>query len=493
MGCTTILVGKKASYDGSTMTARNDDSGATSFTEKKFAVILPEQQPGLYRSVLSHVQIPLPENPMRYTAMPNALPGKGIWAACGVNSANVAMTATETITSNERVLAADPLVRLIPASGETPEQPGGIGEEDMVVLVLPYIRSAREGVLRLGALLEQYGTYEMNGIAFQDTDEIWWLESIGGHHWMARRVPDDAYVVMPNQLGIDDFDFEDAMGEGRGFLCCADLPEFVRENHLDLSLNGRFNARFAFGSHSDADHIYNTPRAWWIQRFFNPHDKWEGPDAVYTPASDDIPWMRIPERKITPQDIKYALSGHFQGTPYDPYGRHGDGSLRNSLRSIGVNRTSFMGLMQLRPGMTFENCAVEWIAVGSNVHNAMIPLFTQIDRVPDYIGKTAETPDTGSFYWANRLIAALADPHFAKCASPIERYQNALQAEAGAIIREADRACADEKDAAKREAICMQANEKTVALARRLTDELLSQVLFEATMGMKNAFARSDA
>ena len=28
MGCTTILVGKKASYDGSTMIARNDDSGS---------------------------------------------------------------------------------------------------------------------------------------------------------------------------------------------------------------------------------------------------------------------------------------------------------------------------------------------------------------------------------------------------------------------------------------------------------------------------------
>ena len=56
---------------------------------------------------------------------------------------------------------------------------------------------------RLGSLLEKYGTYEMNGIAFQDKDEIWWLETIGGHHWIARRVPDDVYVVMPNQLGMD--------------------------------------------------------------------------------------------------------------------------------------------------------------------------------------------------------------------------------------------------------------------------------------------------
>ena len=47
---------------------------------------------------------------MRYTSMPNALKGEGVWAASGVNEANVGMTATETITSNPRVLGADPLV-----------------------------------------------------------------------------------------------------------------------------------------------------------------------------------------------------------------------------------------------------------------------------------------------------------------------------------------------------------------------------------------------
>lgn len=76
---------------------------------------------------------------------------------------------------------------------------------------------------RLGKLLETYGTYEMNGIAFQDVNEIWWLETIGGHHWMARRVPDDSYVVMPNQLGIDAFDLDDAFGAQENHLCSADL------------------------------------------------------------------------------------------------------------------------------------------------------------------------------------------------------------------------------------------------------------------------------
>lgn len=76
----------------------------------------------------------------------------------------------------------------------------------MVTLVLPYIKSAREGVICLDRNLK-IRNYELNGIAFQDVDEIWWLETVGGHHWIAvRRVPDDCYVIMPNQLGLDNFD-----------------------------------------------------------------------------------------------------------------------------------------------------------------------------------------------------------------------------------------------------------------------------------------------
>ena len=279
MACTTILVGKNASYDGSTMIARNDDSGSGHFTAKKFTVFQPQDYPAVYKSVISGVEIPLPGGGLRMTAVPNAVEGKGLWAASGVNAANVGMTATETITSNPRVLGADPLVK------------GGIGEEDIVYLVLPYVRTAREGARRLGSLLEQYGTYEMNGIAFQDVDEIWWLETIGGHHWMARRVPDDVYVVMPNQLGLDTLDLDDALGEQKDFMCSADLRDFIKKYHLDLSQDGVLNPRDTFGSHDDADHVYNTPRAWYMLRYFNPNTfVWDGPDADFTPRSDDLPW-----------------------------------------------------------------------------------------------------------------------------------------------------------------------------------------------------------
>ena len=222
--------GQKASFDGSTMIARNDDGF---FDEKRLTVVLPKDQPRKYKCKISHLEIVLPDDPLRYTSTPSVDLSKGIWAANGINAANVAMTATETITTNPRVLSADPFVRFQPRkTAREKDIPGGIGEEDLVCIVLPYIRSAREGVERLGMLLEQYGTYEPNGIAFSDKNEIWWMETIGGHHLIACRVPDDRYVIMPNQFGLDHFDFDDAFGAKKTFLGSADLRAFIRANYL---------------------------------------------------------------------------------------------------------------------------------------------------------------------------------------------------------------------------------------------------------------------
>ena len=494
MGCTTILVGKKATYDGSTMIARNDDSGAGHFTAKKFAVVSPEQQPKTYHSVLSHVTIELPENPMRYTAMPNAVEGKGIWAASGVNEAHVAMTATETITSNPRVLGADPLVVYQPAADGKEEIAGGIGEEDLVCLVLPYIRSAREGVLRLGSLLEQYGTYEMNGIAFQDKDEIWWLETIGGHHWMARRVPDEVYVVMPNQLGIDSFDLEDAYGEQKNFLCSADLKEFIETYHLNLSMDGSLNPRDVFGSHDDADHVYNTPRAWFMERYLNPNTyRWDGALADFTPVSDDLPWCMVPEKKITVEDVKYVLSGHYQGTLYDPYGSYGDKSMRGAYRSIGINRNDFVAVIQIRPDMEADCRPVEWIAYGSNAFNALVPFYADVEETPEYLNNTTGRVSTENFYWSSRLIAAMADASYNKSLFHVERYQERVAAKGHELINRYDARLAAEQDTAARKALRQQANAEIAAMLQKETDDTLDKVLFELSSQMKNAYSRSDA
>lgn len=542
MPCTTILVGKAASYDGSTIIARNDDSGAGSYTPKKYAVVHPEEQPRIYKSVISHVEIELPDNPMRYTCVPNALSGEGIWAASGVNAANVAMTATETITSNPRVLGADPLVCYEPADGDKLEKAGGIGEEDIVSITLPYIKSAREGVIRLGSLLEQYGTYEMNGIAFQDVGEIWWLETIGGHHWIARKVPDDVYVVMPNQFGMDEFDLADAIGAQNEFMCSADLPEFIEKYHLNVenmecvmlrnisqtgelqdkdenddcgqevdstnnetdSSDGTYTSiicpRDIFGSHDDADHVYNTPRAWFMERTLNPNSAvWDGPDADFTPVSDDIPWCMIPEKKITMEDVKYVLSSHYQGTPYDPYGNYGDKSLRGAYRSIGVNRTDFMSAIQIRPYANEDSRAIQWLAFASNAFNVMVPFYTNVDEVPEYLANTSAEVSTDNFYWTSRLIAAMADASYAKSVFHIERYDEKVMSKAHEIIYRYDDllgASMDVQiDAVSKlgQKLRQQANQEMADMAMHAASDTLGKVLYELSNQMKNSYSRSDA
>ena len=486
MPCTTVLVGRGASNDHSTMIARTDDGH---FDEKKLIVVEPKDQPKKYKSKISHVEVELPDNPMRYTSCPSIDPKDGIWPATGINAANVGMTATETITSNPRVLSADPMVVYQKAKKRGEKNvPGGIGEEDLVVLVLPYIKSAREGVLRLGSLLETYGTYESNGIAFNDENEVWWLETIGGHHWIAKRVPDDVVVMMPNQFGMDSFDLEDAFGAQKAHLCSKDLREFIAENDLDLNQNGKFNPRDIFGSHSDMDHVYNTPRAWIMGRYIAPRTyKWEGPNADYTPESDDLPWALVPERKIAAEDVKHLLSLHFQGTDFDPYINRDTGK-RGMYRSIGINRTGVTSICQIRPNVPDAIKGVEWIIFGPTTFAAALPVYTNVPKMPDYLSKVTLDTSTENFYWGARLIAALADPHFSSCVQLIERYENAVATKGRTLIREYDKKFAESGDLK----LLSEANEKLAQMAKEQTIQTLNKVLREATVRMKDGYNLAD-
>ena len=465
MTCTTILVGKKASYDGSTMIARTEDSQSGDFCPKKFEAITPQKQPRHYQAVLSSFHMDLPDNPLSYTSVPNALDKDGIWGEAGINEANVAMSATETITTNSRVLGADPLVE------------SGIGEEDMLTLVLPYIRSAREGVERLGKLLEEYGTYESNGIAFADSVDIWWLETVGGHHWIARRVPDDAYVVNPNQLGIDHFEFNNP----DDYLSSSDLRNFIEENHLDLTYsNEHFNPRYAFGSQKDKDRHYNTPRAWSIQRFFNP-------EMEQDPRSFFLPWSQKSYRKITVEDIKYVLSNHYQDTAFDPYGPEGDQISRTAFRTIGINRTSQTALLQIRPDKAHSAKGIQWLSYGSMPFNTMVPFFTQVTKTPDYFANTTDKVSTDSFYWVNRLIAGLADPHYHQHESDLDAYVEKTMAKGHTMLHRVDKALA-----AGETADFEAENQAMSDFIEQETQILLQKILFDASNLMTNHYGVSD-
>lgn len=524
MSCTTLLVGCAATNDGSTIIARNEDCGDGSFNAKTMVAVEPADQPRTYTGVNSHLTIKLPDDPLRYVCVPNADQSDGVWGEAGINAANVTMTATETISSNARVLGADPLVTYKPAVGTVgadgyePEQPGGIGEEDLVTIILPYIKSAREGVIRMGKLLETYGTYEMNGVAFGDAHEIWYIETIGGHHWIARRVPDDAYVAQPNRQGIDMFDLADAIGDQKEYMCSADLAEWMAANHLDMNLDTKdegapkgekisgvhaiFNARDAFSSETWLDMVYNCPRKWYLCSRLNPtSDQFNGAAPRYNVHSMDIPWAIVPEKKISVMDVKNLLSTTYDGTEYDCYGVLGTPETRHYFRDIGINRTCECSVLQVRPYVPGPVQAVQWVAFGSGPFNTAIALYANVKSIPSYL-ETPKRITTESFYWTDRLVAALADPEFFDNFEAIESYQQQTMAAGYASLRTTDAqvasliaagtAQAGDMDDPAIQNVLTKANEELCTLVKEANDELLESVLFERSLKMKNAFGASD-
>ncbi|MBR4237394.1 C69 family dipeptidase [bacterium] len=483
MPCTTLLIGKKVSYDGSTIIARNDDGG---FDTKKLVIVEPDKQPRKYKCVISHLEIELEDNPLRYSMCPNVSPKEGTWGAFGINSMNVGMTATETISSNVRVLSIDPYVTYIPAKDGKEEVPGGIGEEDIVSLTLPYIKTAREGVIRLGKLLEKYGTYEPNGLAFSDENEIWWFESIGGHHWIAKKAPEDKVVIMPNQFGLDNFDFNDAYGKQTENMCSKDLKDFMIENNIDCNITSTFNPRLAFGSHTFQDHLYNTPRAWYIARYLNPRKyTYDGPSAYYTPESDDLPWSIEPDRKISIEEIRYLLTSHYQGTPYDPYSKSNE---KGKYRSIGVPGTDDCGIVQIRNNVPDEIKGVIWVSMGGGVFAAAIPQYTNVSKFPKFLSETTEEVSTDYLYWCTRLFAIMVDANYANTVVFSERYQFRSLSKGSKAINETDKEFIKTKNLSLLE----ETNEKIAEEFKKDTIEVIGKIINIASENMKTKYHRSD-
>lgn len=458
--CTTILVGKKASLDGSTIISRNDD-GHEALDPEQFVVINPDDQPRDYTAVISGVNVKLPDNPLRYTSIPNSVLTNGIWPAAGINSANVAMSATETITTNPRVLGIDPYVV------------GGIGEEDLVTLVLPYIHTAREGVERMGSLLEELGTYEPNGIGFSDNDEVWWLETIGGHHWAAKRIPDDAYVVAPNRMNIDDFDFN-----ADDTLASADLEDMIAKYHLNPDFN-QVNLRHIFGSASVKDTVYNNPRAWFGQKYFNP-------EIDQDPQGQDLPFICHANRKISIEDVKFVLSSHYENTKYDPYG-HGSEDDKKLFRPIGINRNHDVHILQIRNDVPQAIAGIHWLAFGANTFNTVVPFYANVEDTPAVYKNATSTFDLNNMYWLSCTTALLGDTDY----DLYEDFRNTYELEAMSAYRKIQNDT-DAAVVAGKDADLAQANEDLAHEAFTRQTKLLGDMVTFGSEHMKLRYNLND-
>lgn len=390
--CTSILVGKNASIDGATMIARNDDTFDPINPQRFVMHSAVEGEPGRkVTSYLNKFEAELPPDNYKWPAVPNVdYKTLGYYDESGINGANVAMSATESTYGNERALAYDPLEK------------DGMDEDVIVRMVLPFISSAKEGVKRTAALIQQFGSPAGNSLLFSDKDDIWYMEIVTGHHWVAQRIPDDSYAVTANRVSIQQVDFNDP----DQFMWSDGIQEFVEKHHLNTDKTG-FDFRHIFGTTNLKDRHYNTSRVWYGHKYFNP-------EIEEDPEDGDLPFIMKTDHKINVEDIEYVLGSHYNETVYDPYSAEASDSDKYRYRPIGLNRTQNSHVLQIRNDVPEEFSAIMWLCVGFPTFAPYVPFYTNMDETPASYSEVAPKFEFKDAYWMYNALSMLVESHYAE-------------------------------------------------------------------------------
>lgn len=395
--CTTIIIGQEQTADGSMIVARSEDWDA--MEAKNYEIFEgTDNGPREFVAKDSPFRCELPEKALGYSALsPYNLHGH--WGSAGFNTAGVGMSATESIFSSDEILKHDPLVE------------NGVAENSVFNITLPYVRTAREGVERLGMLIEKYGIAEGFGIGFVDSKEIWYLETACGHRWLACRMPKDQYFVTGNQSRFRTYDPNDK----ENYLASADLIEFAEKHGLYNPTQGAFDFHEAYARDIKLDTTYNYPRVWGLQQFFSPEIK----NDV---TKNTFPVFAKAAHKVTLTELRTAFRFHYDNTEHDPYL---NSNPKEPYRPVSIFRTTQTHLLQVRPELPQAIGCVNYVAMGMADLGVFLPLYQGITSYPEAYTKGNGESSDDSAYWKFRKIMVLGMTNYNKYAPIIkEAYAN---------------------------------------------------------------------
>ena len=406
--CTTIIIGQEQTADGSMIVARSEDWDA--MEAKNYEIFEgTDNGPREFVAKDSPFRCELPEKALGYSALsPYNLHGH--WGSAGFNTAGVGMSATESIFSSDEILKHDPLVE------------NGVAENSVFNITLPYVHTAREGVERLGMLIEKYGIAEGFGIGFVDSKEIWYLETACGHRWLACRMPKDQYFVTGNQSRFRTYDPNDK----ENYLASADLIEFAEKHGLYNPAQGAFDFHEAYARDIKLDTTYNYPRVWGLQQFFSPEIK----NDV---TKNTFPVFAKAAHKVTLTELRTAFRFHYDNTEHDPYL---NSNPKEPYRPVSIFRTTQTHLLQVRPELPQAIGCVNYVAMGMADLGVFRPRYQGITSSPEAYTKGNGESSDDSAYWKFRKIMVLGMTNYNKYAPIIKEAYAKFEAETDQRQRE---------------------------------------------------------
>lgn len=424
--CSNLIVGKKASADGSVMVSYNaDDYGMfgslchyPAATHKKGEMRkIYDWDTGVY-----HGEIP--EAAVTYNVIGN------------INEYQVSIGETTYGGCEEMV-----------------DSTGIIDYGSLIYLALQRSKSAREAIDVMTSLVERYG-YCSEGETFSicDPNEAWIMEMQGtgagskGVVWVAVRIPDDAICAHANQSRIGKIDTKDK----KNVLYSKNVFSYARKMGWFKGKDADFSWKNTYAFPDFSGRRFCDARVWsFFNHYVDGFDRYLPWALGKDKDAEDMPLWVVPNRKLSVADVENGMRDHYEGTPlaldttnigggiYEmpyrptPLTFTVDGKQYFNERPISTQQTAFTFVSQLRSWLPREIGGVLWFGNDDANMVAYTPVYCGNTTQPDCYntqGADAVTFSSDNAFWLCNMVSNMVYPRYSQLFPELKAVRDSLEA-----------------------------------------------------------------
>ena len=391
--CTGFIIGKDLTTDGSTLYGRTEDLEPNH--NKNFVVRERKYNKAGDKFVdeTNGFSFDLPAVSYKYTAVPDVTPEQGVFDEAGFNEEGVSISATVSASANDDIQKVDPYVK------------DGIAESALTSVVLPHVKTAKEGVELLAKIVREKGAAEGNIVTIADKTGVWYMEILSGHQYAAIKFPDDKYAVFPNTFFLGSVDKNDT----ENTILSADLEKIAQDAGTYKEINGSFHVAQSYNPPlAEAD----RSRVWSGIKALDPNA-----DVQYDDEYFEL--MHSTSDKLSLRDAMNLQRNRLEGTDFKPQDQMEldgkgipDKTKADPVYKYPISNPNVMEahIFQLKDNLPANTGGgILWLAMGSPRNAPYLPYYGNISNTSQPYQEMSTAYNENSWYWTvsriNDLVA----------------------------------------------------------------------------------------
>lgn len=320
---------------------------------------------------------------------------------------------------------------------------------DMMQLALERAKTAREAIAVMTELVDEYG-YRSTGESFSiaDTKETWIMEMIGpdsggqGAEWVALRVPDGYISCHANKARIGEFPLNDP----ENCLFSDNVISFAKKKgYYDPKSGKPFRFCDAYCPATPKNQRYADARVWSIFRRAAPSQNFSPDYHRAVEGAEPYPLWIKPDKKLSLADVFALMRDHYEGTPYDmtkgiDAGQYGSPNRWRPItwtvdsveyaweRPISTQQTAFSFVSQSRSWLPDPVGGVYWYGMDDSYTTCYTPLYCGIDTVPrSFTVGSLSKFSWESAWWVFNFVANYANLKYSYMLPEIQAVQSDIE------------------------------------------------------------------